>query len=210
MLNDEELGVIEKTEGPTPRVSPVVVVPKKEGKVRVCVDMHQVNKSIKRERHITTMINEVINDLNGPKVFSKLDLNQGYNQLELAPKSRYLTTFSTHLGLLRFRRLNFGINCAAEIFQNAIREALSGLKGVLNIRHDILIYGTDDIDHDTNLENALQRLRECGLTLNKKKCIFKKKSLIFQGYVFPEHGILPDPAKVTTLKKSLCRKMLRK
>ena len=142
LLNDEKLGVIEKTEGPTPWVSPVVVVPKKEGKIRVCVDMRQVNKSIKRERHITPTINEVIIDLNGAKIFSKLDLNQEYNQLELAPESRYLTTFSTHLDLRRFRRLNFGINCAAEIFQNAIREALSGLKGTLNISDDILIYGT--------------------------------------------------------------------
>ena len=106
LLNDEKLGVIEETEGPTPLVSPVVVIPKKEGKVRVCVDMFQVNKSIKRERHITPTINEVINDLNGAKIFSKLDLNQGYNQLELAPESRYLTTFSTHLGLRQFRRPN--------------------------------------------------------------------------------------------------------
>ncbi|CAB4025728.1 Transposon Ty3-G Gag-Pol poly, partial [Paramuricea clavata] len=188
LLNDEKLGVIEKTVGPTPWVSPVVVVPKKEGKIR-------------RERHITPTINEVINDLNGAKIFSKLDLNQGYNQLELAPESRNLTKFSTHLGLRRFRRLNFGINCAAEIFQNAIREALSGLKGALNISDDILIYGTDDDDHDANLEAALERLRERGLTLNKGKCIFKKKSLIFQGYVFSEHGISPDPAKVTKIKE---------
>jgi hypothetical protein len=163
--------------------------------------MRQVNKSIKRKRRITPTINKVINDLNGAKIFSKLDLNQGYNQLELAPESRYLTTFSTDLGLRRFRRLNFGINCAAEIFQNAIRESLSGLKGALNISDDILIYGTDDDDHDTNLEAALERLRERGLTLNKGKCIFKKKSLIFQEYVFSEHGISPDPAKVTTIKE---------
>ena len=96
-----------------------------------------VNKSIKRERHVTLTSNEVINALNRAKDFSKLDLNQGYHQLELAPESRYLTTFSTHLGLRRFRRLNFGINCAAEIFQNAIREAISGLKGALNISDNV-------------------------------------------------------------------------
>ena len=116
LLNDEKLEVIEKTEGPTPWVSPVVVVPKKEGKVRVCVDMCQVNKSIKRERHVTPTSKEVINALNRAKVFSKLDLNQGYNQLELAPESRYLTTFSTHLGQRRFRTLNFGINCCRRNF----------------------------------------------------------------------------------------------
>jgi hypothetical protein len=75
-LNDEKLGVIEKTEESTPWVSPVAVVPKKEGKIRVCVDMRQVNKSIKREGHITPTINEVINDLNGAKIFCKLHLNQ--------------------------------------------------------------------------------------------------------------------------------------
>ena len=147
------------------------------------------------------LFNEVINDLNGAKIFSKLDLNQGYNQLELAPESRYLTTFSTHFGLRRFRRLNFGINCAAEIFQNAIREAISGLKGALNISDDILTFGTVDDDHDANLEAALKRLRQRGLTLNKEKCVFKKKSLVFQGYVFSQKEISPDPAKVTTIKE---------
>ena len=103
LRRDEELGVIEKTEGPTPWISPVDVVSKKEGKVRVCIDMRQVNKAIKRERHVTPTISEIVNDLNGAKIFSKLDLNQGYNQLELDQESRYLTTFSTHMGLRRFR-----------------------------------------------------------------------------------------------------------
>ena len=78
--------------------------------------MRKVNKSIKREWHITPTIDEVTNDLNEVKVFTNLDLNQGYSQLELARESRCLTTFSTHMGLRRFRRLNFGVNCAAKIF----------------------------------------------------------------------------------------------
>lgn len=101
LSQDEKLGVIERVEGPTPWVSPIVVAPKPKspGKVRVCVDMHRVNTAVQRERHITPTIREIIGDLNGATVFSKLDLNQGYNQLELAPESRYITTFSTHLGL---------------------------------------------------------------------------------------------------------------
>ena len=89
LMNDEKLGVIAKTKGLIPWVSPVAVAPKEEGRIRVCVDMRQVNKFIKRERHITPTINEVINDLNGAKIFSKLDLNelnQGYNHLELVPE----------------------------------------------------------------------------------------------------------------------------
>ena len=64
--------------------------------------MRQANQAIKRERHVTPTIKEIISDLNGAKVFSKLDRNQGYNQVELAPESRYITTFGTHLGLMGY------------------------------------------------------------------------------------------------------------
>ena len=104
----------------------------------------------------TPTIKEVIGDLNGATVFSKIDLNQGYNQLELAPESRYITTFSTHVGLRRFKRLNFGISSAAEIFQNAIRETLSGIKGAINISDDILVYGKTQEDHDRALRETFQ------------------------------------------------------
>ena len=116
LLHDEELGVIEHITGPTPWVSPIVVAPKLKspGKIRVGVDIRQANKVIKCERHVTPPVKEMIGDLNGSRVFSKLDLNQGYNQLELALKSRYITTFSTHMGLMRYKRLNFGISSATE------------------------------------------------------------------------------------------------
>ena len=79
----EHEGIIEKVHGPTPWVSPLVVVPKPKNpeKVRLCVDMRVANKAIERERHITPTIDDLINDLNGATVFSKLDLNQGYHQL---------------------------------------------------------------------------------------------------------------------------------
>ena len=113
----------------------VVPKPKSEGQIRVCVDMRQANEAIVRERHITPTITELVNDLNGAAIFSKLDLNQGYNQLELEQSSRYITTFSTHLGLWRYKRLNFGVSSA--VLQNAIRETLSGISGAINI----LVFG---------------------------------------------------------------------
>ena len=179
-------------------MSPIVVAPKPKypGKVRVCVDMRQANKAIKRERHVTPTIKEMIGDLNGAKVFSKLDLNQGYNQLELAPESRYITTFGTHMGLMRYKRLNFGISCAPEIFQNVIRETLEGIDGAKNISDDILVFGKSQKDHDQHLRAVFQRLREKGLTLNKSKCEYSKDKLEFFGYVFSKEGISPDPKKV--------------
>uniref|UniRef100_H3A6Z3 Gypsy retrotransposon integrase-like protein 1 n=1 Tax=Latimeria chalumnae TaxID=7897 RepID=H3A6Z3_LATCH len=193
---DKNLEVIEKTEGPAPWVSPVVVIPKPKspGKVHVCVDVHQANKT---RTSYTTTINEIINDLNGAKVFSKLDLNQGYSLL--APESQHITTFSMHVGLRRYKHLNFSISCAAEIFQNAIRETLSGLKGALNINDDILVYGMSTEDHNTNLQAVLQRLREKGLTLHKQKCVFNKSNLKFFGYVFTENGITVNPKKIQAI-----------
>ena len=91
--------IIELVEGPTPWVSPIVVVPKpnKPNEIRICVDMRSLHKAIIRERHIIPTIDDVVSDLNGCKVFSKIDLNQGYHQIPLHPDSRALSTFSTHV-----------------------------------------------------------------------------------------------------------------
>ena len=74
-----------------------------------------------------------MNDLNGATVFSKLDLNQGYHQLELDESSRYVTAFATHVGLQQFTRLNFGICSAADVFQETTRQVLAGIPGVINL-----------------------------------------------------------------------------
>ena len=179
-------------------MSPIVVAPKPKSpvKVRVCVDMRQANKAIKRERHVNPTVKEMIGDLNGARVFSKVDLDQGYNQLELAPESRYITTFSSHMGLMRYKRLNFGISSAAEIFPNVIRETLEGIDGAINISDDILVFGKTHEEHNQNLGAVFQRLREKGLTLNKSKCEYSKDKLEFFGYVFSKDGISPDPKKV--------------
>ena len=100
--------MIEKADGPTPWVSPIVVVPKKgQNKIRICIDLRAANKAIKRKRHPPPTLNELRTILSGANVFSKLDLNQGDYQLELAEESRYITTFATHLGLYRYKRLFF-------------------------------------------------------------------------------------------------------
>jgi hypothetical protein len=115
----EQEDVIERVpdKQPTPWVSPIVAVPKKDGGVRICVDMRQANAAIKLVRHPIPTVEDISLELNGAKYFSKLDLAQAYHQLELHEDSRYITTFSTHVGLFRYKRLNYGTNAAAEIFQ---------------------------------------------------------------------------------------------
>ena len=96
-----DLDVIERAEGPTPWISPVVVVPKPNGDIRLCVDMRQASGAIVRERHPIPTVDEVLHDLNGSTVFSKLDIKWAFHQVELSEVSRPITTFATHKGLFR-------------------------------------------------------------------------------------------------------------
>ena len=99
----EKDDIIENVDGPTPWVSQPVFLPKSSDPtdIRMCVDMRSANKAILRTRHITPTIEEIVSDLNGAVKFSKLDINQGYHQLLLDEDSRYITTFTTHIGLWR-------------------------------------------------------------------------------------------------------------
>ena len=137
------MGVIKEVTGPTPWVSPVVVVPKKNKGVRICIDMRKANEAIQRIKHPMPTMDDLIADLNGSTVFSKLDLSDAYYQLELGESSRYITTFATHAGLIRYKRLLFGLNTASELFQKAISDLLRGVPGVKNLSDDIIIYGRD-------------------------------------------------------------------
>ena len=164
-------GLIEKATGPTPFVSPIVTPtkPNQPDKVRICCDMRLANKAIARERHVMPTLQDLKAELNGSTMFSKLDMAAGYHQLELHEDSRYITCLSTHMGLFVYKRLNFGICCASEIFQNAIAQVLRGLTNVMNISDDILIYAPSVEIHNATLRAVLKRLAEHGLTLNKQK-----------------------------------------
>ena len=198
----ESEDIIERAEGPTPWVSPIVVVPKpsKPNEIRICVDMRSLNQAIIRERHVIPTIDDVVSDLNGCKVFSKIDLNQGYHQIPLHPDSRQFTTFSTHVGLFRYKRLNFGLSCAAEIFQKKVSDTINGIPCVKNISDDIYVGGTDKDTHDQHLKQVFRRLHENGLTINLPKCQFRVPTMLFFGHVFSEKGMSPDPKKVEALQ----------
>jgi hypothetical protein len=103
----EEMDVIEKVEGPTPWVTPLVVVPKTSGNVRLCVDMRQANKAVQRERFPIPNVEDTLYQMNGATVFSKLYLTQSFYQVELEESSRYITTFVSHKGLYRYKRLMY-------------------------------------------------------------------------------------------------------
>ena len=193
--------IIERVEGPTPWVSPIVVPkPNKPNEIRICVDMPSLNKAIIRERYIIPTIDDVVSDLNGCKVFSKIDLNQGYHQIPLHPDSRALSTFSTHVGLFQYKHLNFGLSCPAEIFRKKVGDAILGIPCVKNISDDIYAGGADKDTHDQHLRQVFCQLQERGLTINLPKCQFRVPTMLFFGHVFSEKGMSPDPKKVEALQ----------
>ncbi len=177
-------------------VSPVVLVPKPNDTVRLCIDMRVANQAIKRTRHPIPTRQDIALSLNGATVFSKLDLNEAYHQLELSSPSRHITTFNTHIGLYRYKRLNYGTNAAAELFQHALTEVLQGLSNVQNIADDIIVYGKTRAEHDEALAACLQKLEHNGFTLNFKKCRFLKSNLKFFGQIYSKDGVQADPDKI--------------
>ena len=139
--------------------------------------MRRVNEAIERERHPIPTIEEVLHDLNGSSVFSKLDLKWGFHQVELETESRRITAFITHRGLFQYKRLMFGITSAPDKYQKIVKDVLIGCKGVANIADDPIIYRCGIKEHHENLVAVLRRLRERGSTQNEKKCQFRLPKL---------------------------------
>ena len=196
----EKLGVIVPVEDPTEWCSGMVVVPKPNGQVRICVDLTKLNESVRRERHPLKAVDETLAQLAGAKVFTKLDANSGFWQIPLAPESQNLTTFITPFGRYCFTRMPFGINSAPEFFQREMSALLRGLEGVVCQIDDILVFGKNQQEHDENLEPVLNRLAQADLTLNLAKCQFSQKRVHFLGHIVDEHGVRPDPEKIAAIR----------
>lgn len=197
-LLDKDI-IEEVPDTPTAWVSPLVVAPKPDGDIRVCVDMRRANEAIERERHPIPTIEEILYDLNGSTIFSKLDLKWGFHQVELEEESREITTFVTHRGLYRYKRLMFGISSAPEKYQKVISDVIRGCHGVANIADDLIVHGVNLEEHDRNLHAVLQRLRESGLTLNGAKCGFRLHRLTFFGHDLSSEGVAPSEEKVAAV-----------
>ena len=127
LLRDD---IIEPVEGPTPWISLLVIIPKPSGDIRICVDMRQANTAVIRERHPIPTVDEVMQRMNGSTVFTKLDMQCGFHQIEIEEKFREITTFVCHLEIFRYKRLMFGISSAPELFQHIIHQVMSECEGV--------------------------------------------------------------------------------
>ena len=202
----ESQDILTKVEEPTPWCSRLVVTEKKDkNELRFCIDPRPLNKALQREIHRLPVMEDILPELSKAKVFSKFDLRSGYLHCELDDESSYLTTMNTPFGRYRWKRLPFGLNASAEIFQKKLQQALDGLEGIECVADDIILFGVGDTkeqaekDHDRKLEALLQRCRDKGIKLNQKKSVLKATSIPFLGHIVTDKGLKVDPEKVKAI-----------
>ena len=176
--------------------SPIVVVPKKTGDVRICGDYKvTLNQVLDVDQHPLPKPSDLFAALAKGKVFSKLDLTQAYHQMEVEEKFQHLLTITTHKGLYRYRRLPFGISSAPALFQRTMEQILQGIPGVVAFMDDIELTGATVEEHLDRLDQVLQRLEEHGLRLQKSKCEFLKDRVEYLGHIIDKDGLHPVPEK---------------
>ncbi|XP_057369629.1 uncharacterized protein K02A2.6-like [Daphnia carinata] len=201
LLRMEREGVIEKVNF-SQWASPIVVVPKPSGDVRICGDYKPtLNPQLKVDIYPLPTPQDLFAKLSGGKVFTKLDLSKAYQQLRLAVESRDLVTINTHKGLFRPLVFPYGVASGPAIFQLLMDTLLQGIEGVYVFLDDILVSGKDDEEHDSRLEEVFKRLNDASVVLEQTKCLIKKKSLTFLGFILDGDGIKPTAAKVEAVKE---------
>ena len=181
--------IIDQVDEPTDWVNSMVIVEKRDGKLRICLDPHDLNKAIKREHYPMQSAELIMADMAGAKYFSKLDASSGYWQIKVDDECSKLLAFNTPFGRYKFKRLPFGILSASEVFQKKISRIIEGINGCANVQDDIIVWGKTKHEHDLRLAETLNRITKFGLKLNKGKCVFGTTEMTFLGHIFSDNGV---------------------
>ena len=190
-----EQRVIEPSESPW--VSPIVLVQKRDGGVRFCVDYRKLNQVTKLDEFPLPRIDDTLDLLTGSRHFSTLDLASGYWQVEMEPSSKEKTAFTTYSGLYQFRKMPFGLVNAPATFQRLMEVVVAGLAHSVCVVYldDILVVGKTVSERNSNLTQVLQRLRSAGLRLQPKKYHFALERVEYLGHVVSADSVSTNPKK---------------
>ncbi|XP_018396139.1 PREDICTED: uncharacterized protein K02A2.6-like [Cyphomyrmex costatus] len=182
-------------------VTPIVVLRKKNGNIRICPDFSTgLNESLEPNRYPLPLPDEIFSQLLNCKYFSQLDLSDAFLQIEIDEQSKHLLTINTHRGLYVYNRLPFGVTTAPGEFQSIIDSMISGLENVFVYIDDIVVGGATVQEHNQNLTYLLERIKDCGLHLQIEKCCFFTTQINYLSYVIDGQGLHPDPTKVEAIK----------
>ena len=195
-----EQGVIEPSESPWS--SPILLVKKKDGSIRFCIDFRKLNSLTRKDAYPLPRIDECLESLGGSKWFSTLDLASGYWQCEVEESDRPKTAFSTHKGLFQFKVMPFGLSNAPACFERLMELVLRGLlwEKCLCYLDDIIVMGKTFVEALDNLKTVFDRFRNANLKLKPKKCVLFQTEVLFLGHKVTADGITTDPSKVESVK----------
>ena len=182
--------------------SPVVIVRKKDGSIRLCVDYRKLNSRTIRDAYPLPRIEEALDALGKAKYFSCLELTSGYHQVGVAEKDQPKTAFTTPMGLYEFTRMPFGLVNAPATFQRLMSNVFSGMnfESVLLYLDDVIIYSSTIEEHMTRLSQVFDRLRQHNLKLKPSKCHFLKSSVQYLGHIVSADGISTNPEKIAAVQ----------
>ena len=197
MLKDD---VIEPSNSPW--AAPIVMVTKRDGSIRFCVDYRKLNSLTRKDAYPLPRIDDTLNTLGGADWFCTMDLASGYWQIKMREEDKPKTAFVTRKGLFQFKVMPFGLSNAPATFQRLMEKVLMGLQWqkCLVYLDDIIVFGRDFDETLVNLECVMERLKQAGLKLKPSKCRWFQKSVKYLGHIVSKKGIECDPEKVEAVQ----------
>ena len=181
--------------------SPLHLGKKSDGSYRPCGDYRKLNSITTRPTFSIPHLFDFVNNLNGAKIFSKIDLSKAYYHVPVSPDSKEKTTITTPIGNFSFNMMPFGLCGAPASFMRLMTEVVDGLKNIYVYLDDVIVFSSSAEDHDIHLRALFERLSEFGLKINKEKCSLGMEELDFLGHHISKDGFQPIEDKLEAIRK---------
>ena len=197
-----DIGVICRSTSPW--ASPVVLVCKKDGSLQFCIDLRKLNNQTIKDAQSLPRIEDSLDYLDGATIFTSLDLQSGYWQVEMTEASKPLTAFTVGpLGFYECVQMPFGLTNAPATFQHLMETCLGEmcLEWCIIYLDDIIVCSKTPDEHIERLRGVFEKLSTAGLRLKLSKCDFFKSQFTYLGHIVSKNGIETDPKKIEAIKK---------